>query len=57
MGIATAAAADKAPQLTLPKPDGKPADMTKPVMVFILMGQADMVGMGKAMTDLLKKLA
>jgi hypothetical protein len=26
---------------------GKPADMTKPVKVFILMGQSNMVGMGK----------
>ena len=31
----------------LQKPDGKPADMTKPVMVFILLGQSNMVGMGK----------
>src|SRR5688500_6426485 len=31
----------------LPKPDGKPADMTKPVQVFILMGQSNMVGLGK----------
>ena len=29
------------------KPDGKPADMKKPVKVFILMGQSNMVGMGK----------
>ena len=26
---------------------GKPADMTKPVQVFILMGQSNMVGLGK----------
>jgi hypothetical protein len=31
----------------LPKPDGKPADMTKPVKVFILMGQSNMLGFGK----------
>ncbi len=31
----------------LPKHDGKPADMTKPVKVYILMGQSNMVGMGK----------
>lgn len=31
----------------IPKPDGKPADMTKPVQVFILMGQSNMVGAGK----------
>ncbi len=28
------------------KPDGKPADQTKKVKVFILMGQSNMVGMG-----------
>ena len=28
-------------------PAGKPADMKKPVKVFILMGQSNMVGMGK----------
>ncbi len=31
----------------IPKPDEKPADMTKPVQVFILMGQSNMVGLGK----------
>ena len=31
----------------IPKPDGKPADMTKAVQVYILMGQSNMVGMGK----------
>ena len=31
----------------LPRPDGKPADMSKPVKVFILMGQSNMVGAGK----------
>ncbi|MHC4202246.1 MAG: sialate O-acetylesterase [Planctomycetota bacterium] len=31
----------------LPDPDGKPADMTKPVQVYILMGQSNMVGAGK----------
>ena len=29
------------------RPDGKPADMTKPVQVFILLGQSNMVGAGK----------
>lgn len=32
---------------SLPRPDGKPADMTKPVQVFILLGQSNMVGLGK----------
>ena len=38
--IATAA------EQTLLKPDGKPADQTKKVKVFIMMGQSNMVGMG-----------
>ena len=32
---------------TLPDPDGKPADMTKPVQVYILLGQSNMLGFGK----------
>ncbi len=31
----------------IPRPDGKPADMSKPVQVFILLGQSNMVGLGK----------
>jgi len=31
----------------LPDPDGKPADMSEPVQVFILMGQSNMLGFGK----------
>ena len=31
----------------IPKPDGKPADMSKPVQVFLIMGQSNAVGMGK----------
>jgi len=30
----------------LPDPDGKPGDVTKPVKVYILAGQSNMVGMG-----------
>lgn len=41
--IATVSAAEQ----PVPKHDGKPADMTKPVQVFILMGQSNMVGAGK----------
>jgi len=50
MGVAGVSAAEKFdtdPKHQLPKPDGKPADMTKPVKVFILLGQSNMVGMGK----------
>lgn len=35
----------------LPDPDGKEADMSKPVQVFILMGQSNMLGMGKVAGD------
>ena len=28
----------------LPDPDGKPADMSKPVQVYILLGQSNMLG-------------
>jgi len=31
----------------LPDPDGKPGDATKPVQVYILAGQSNMVGMGE----------
>ena len=44
---ATSLAAETALGQSPPKPDGKPAEMTKPVKVFILMGQSNMVGMGK----------
>jgi hypothetical protein len=32
---------------SLPDPDGEPADMSKPVKVFILLGQSNMLGFGK----------
>jgi len=31
----------------LPDPDGKPADMSKPVQVYLMMGQSNMLGFGK----------
>jgi hypothetical protein len=34
----------------LPDPDGKEADMTKPVQVYILLGQSNMLGFGKVDT-------
>lgn len=37
---------DANPKHQLPRPDNKPADMTKPVKVFILLGQSNMLGMG-----------
>jgi hypothetical protein len=45
--VAAAEPATPVPGPSLPRPDGKPADMTKPVQVFILMGQSNMVGKGK----------
>jgi hypothetical protein len=35
----------------LPDPDGKSADMSKPVKVFILLGQSNMLGAGKVAPD------
>lgn len=36
----------------LPDPDGKPADMTKPVKVLIIMGQSNTLEMGKVTPEL-----
>jgi len=33
----------------LPDPDGKPADMSKPVKVFLIMGQSNTLEMGRVM--------
>jgi len=44
--FASFAAAGEAPD-PLPRPDGKPADMSKPVQVYILLGQSNMLGFGK----------
>ena len=35
----------------LPDPDGNPADMSKPVQVYILLGQSNMLGFGKIAGD------
>jgi Carbohydrate esterase, sialic acid-specific acetylesterase len=35
----------------IPRPDGKPADMSKPVQVFVMMGQSNMIGFGKIADD------
>lgn len=50
MSVSSGSGAEKInadPKQQLPRPDGKPADMTKPVKVFILMGQSNMLGMGR----------
>jgi hypothetical protein len=41
-----AAKIDADPKNGFKKPDGKPADMQKPVKIFVLMGQSNMVGLG-----------
>ena len=49
MAFPSASAAEKSdadPKHQLPRPDGKAADTNKPVKVFILLGQSNMVGMG-----------
>jgi alpha-galactosidase len=50
IGLATVSAAEKIntdPKQQLPRPDDKAPDFRKPVKVFILMGQSNMVGMGR----------
>ena len=37
---------------SLPDPDGKPADMSKPVQVYILLGQSNMLGFGTVKGDI-----
>jgi alpha-galactosidase len=44
LGMLQAKASDV--PLNLPKPDGQPGDAKKPVKVYILAGQSNMVGMG-----------
>ena len=49
MAVSSISAAEKFdtdPKHKLPRPDTKAADLKKPVKVFILMGQSNMLGMG-----------
>ena len=39
------------PAQQLPAPDGNPADMSKPVQVYILLGQSNMLGFGRVAGD------
>ena len=50
MSLTLAIPAAEAPQ-ELPDPDGKEADMSKPVQVYILLGQSNMVGAGRIAGD------
>ena len=54
IGLASASAVERIntdPKQQLPDPDGKPADMSKPVQVYILMGQSNMLGAGRVAGD------
>lgn len=55
LGLCMALLAMPAAADTLPDPDGKEADMSKPVQVYILMGQSNMLGFGKP--DVLQGIA
>jgi hypothetical protein len=44
--LASCAAAQEGLQDQLPDPDGKPADQSKPVKVYIMLGQSNMLGFG-----------
>ncbi len=46
-GASRAQQGDSTTGQALPRPDAKPADLTKPVKVFILLGQSNMLGMGE----------
>ena len=46
-GKSSAGKIDADPKNLFKPVDGKPADMSKPVQVFILLGQSNMVGAGK----------
>jgi len=50
MGVVNVSVAETVntdPKQQLPDPDGKPAALDKPVKVFILLGQSNMLGFGK----------
>lgn len=49
-GKSTIGKLDADPKNLFKKHDAKPADMTKPVQVFILLGQSNMVGLGNIAT-------
>lgn len=57
LGISVTSAAKKTNtdlKQQLPDPDTKPPDITRPVKVFILMGQSNMVGFGRIEPDTTK---
>jgi hypothetical protein len=48
---APAEVAAKAPSTELPDPDATPADISKPVKVFLILGQSNAVGLGSVTGD------
>jgi len=50
-GVSAAGKINTDPKQQLPDPDGKPADMSKPVQVYILLGQSNMLGAGRIAGD------
>jgi alpha-galactosidase len=53
-GVSAGEKFDADPKHQLPRPDTNPADLTKPVKVFILLGQSNMFGMGDVEPDATK---
>jgi Carbohydrate esterase, sialic acid-specific acetylesterase len=51
MSATGGAAADNGGVSRLPKTDAKPADMSKPVKVFLILGQSNAVGLGSVTGD------
>lgn len=51
MSVTGASAAETGSPPQLPKPDAKPADMSKPVKVFLILGQSNAVGLGSVTGD------
>lgn len=46
LAVSLVSVAPAGAQNQLPDPDGKPADMSKPVQVYLLLGQSNMLGFG-----------
>jgi len=51
LSLQTLALSGVAAEPSLPDPDGEPANLSKPVQVYILLGQSNMVGAGKIAGD------
>ncbi len=47
LNVSAAEKFDPYPQQQLPPPDGKPGDHSKPIMVYVMLGQSNMLGFGR----------